>query len=46
VQHRLPGSITPANKDTNAVIPDLIPHPDFPWIPAFAGMTNIILLLQ
>jgi hypothetical protein len=30
-----------ATKDTNRVMPDLIRHPVFSWIPAFAGMTTI-----
>ena len=31
--------ITPAIIDTNHVMPDLIRHPVFVWIPAFAGKT-------
>jgi len=33
--------ITTATKNTNLVMPDLIRHPAFFWIPAFAGMTIV-----
>jgi len=32
--------IKPAIKWKNSVMPDLIRHPVFFWIPAFAGMTG------
>jgi len=32
--------INPAIKYASPVMPDLIRHPGFVWIPAFAGMTK------
>jgi hypothetical protein len=35
--------INPAIKDTLSVMLDLIRHPVPAWIPAFAGMTTIVV---
>jgi hypothetical protein len=42
-QRHLVAFINPAIKDTLSVMPDLIRHPVSAWIPAFAGMTTLVV---